>query len=138
MSLAFFDDDLDFAVEFLVSLFNLKGIVFKMWLEAAANVKKRHVGFGHGGEIIERLRFRPGIVHARMLSVDSGILVGILNGPRVDFASSAARAFHRRFLPKAVSQSFTTGPPSMLLPAAPPTIETPRPAAPDRSSHREI
>ena len=46
MSLALLDDDLDFAAKLLVSPFNLKRIVLEPRVEAAANVKKRHVGFG--------------------------------------------------------------------------------------------
>jgi hypothetical protein len=102
MSLALLDDDLDFAAKLVVSLFNLKRIVLEPGVEAAANVKKRHVGFGQGGEIIERLRFRQGTVHARILGVDAGNLVRIFHGPRVDFAGGAARAFHCRLLGKAV------------------------------------
>jgi hypothetical protein len=45
-------------------------------------VKKRHVGFGQRGEIIERLRFRQGTVHARILSVDVQIAgLAISGGP---------------------------------------------------------
>ena len=61
MSLAFLDDDLDLAAKFLVSLLNLKRIVLEPRVEAAANMKKRHVGFGQGSEIIERLRFPEGL-----------------------------------------------------------------------------
>jgi len=103
MSLALLNDDLDFTAKLLISLFNLKSIVLEPRVEAAANVKKRHVGFGQGGEIIERLRYRPGTVHARILGVDAGNLVRIFDGPRVDFAGAAARAFHCRLLRKAVS-----------------------------------
>src|SRR6202158_4367816 len=81
MSLAHLDDDLDFAAKLLVSLFNLKRTVLEPWVEAAANVKKRHVGFGQGREIIERLGFGQGTVHARILSVDAGNLVRIFDGP---------------------------------------------------------
>jgi hypothetical protein len=67
MSLALLDDDLDFATKFLVALFNLERRVLEPRVEATANVAKRHVGFGQGGEIIERLRFRQGTGHARIL-----------------------------------------------------------------------
>ena len=70
MSLALLFDDLDFAAKLLVSLFNLKRIVLEPRVEAAANVKKRRVGFGQGGEIIERLGFRQGIVTAVRKSKD--------------------------------------------------------------------
>ena len=61
MSLALLDDDLDFAAQFLVSLLHLERVVFEPRVEAAANVKKRHIGFGQGSEIIDRLRFRQGL-----------------------------------------------------------------------------
>jgi hypothetical protein len=61
MSLALLDDDLDFSTKFLVALFNLERRVLDPRVEAAANVEKRHVGFGQGGEIIERLRFRQAL-----------------------------------------------------------------------------
>ena len=44
--LVLLDDDLDFAAKLLVSPFNLERIVLEPWVEAAANVKKRYVGFG--------------------------------------------------------------------------------------------
>src|ERR1700730_12622651 len=103
MSRALLDYDLDLAAKLLVSLFNLKRIVFEPRVEAAANVKRRHVPFGQGGEIIERLRFRQSTVHARILRVDAGDLVRIFDGPRIYFAGASARAFHCRLFRKAVA-----------------------------------
>src|ERR1700679_227521 len=102
MSLALLNDDLDFAAKPLVSLLNLERIVLEPRVEAAANVKKRHAGFGQGIEIIERLRFHEWAAHARILSVDAGNLVRIFDGPRVDCAGGAARTFHHWLLGKAV------------------------------------
>jgi hypothetical protein len=44
MPFALLDDDQDFATKFPVSLFNLEGVVVEPRVEAAANVKKWHVG----------------------------------------------------------------------------------------------
>src|SRR5580658_9060188 len=109
MSHALFDDDLDFATELFVSLFNLERIVLEPRVEGAANVEKRHVGFGQRGEIVERLGFREGAAHARILSVDTGDFVRIFDGPGVHFAGTAARAFDHRLLRKAVADHVFVG-----------------------------
>src|SRR5258708_1548782 len=98
MSRALLDDDLDVSAKLFVSLFDPKRLVFEPRIEAAANMKKRHVGFSQASEIIERLGFGQGTVHPRILGVDAGNLVRIFDGPRVDFAGGSARAFHYRLL----------------------------------------
>src|SRR4029077_4308875 len=116
MSRALLDYDLDFAAKLLVSLFNLKRIVFEPRVEAAANVKHRHVPFGQGGEIIERLRFRQSTVHARILRVDAGDLSGFstahaYTSPAPPPAPSIAGFFEKPWPVRysyAVFQSFTT------------------------------
>ena len=79
----------------------------RVWLvepgvEAAADVDERHAGLGQGVQVVERRRLRHEAAQGRVLGVDAGDLVRVLDGPGVSFPGRRPGAFQHRLPGEAV------------------------------------